>query len=73
MEPLESSQDVPMTKRFAPPRRDAAALGFGTAFIGLGTLALLRAAGLTVSLPWLYAGALIGVGCAGALFVRARA
>jgi hypothetical protein len=73
MEPWQSEHMKSMTNRFTPPRRDASALGFGVAFLGLALLALLRAGGVDLRAAWLYAAAFIGLGGAGALIAWARA
>ena len=54
------------------PRRDPMALGFGVAFLGLGLLGLLRAGGVEVPAPWLYAAVLVGLGAAGLVSTRLR-
>lgn len=64
--------DVTTGARFAPPRRDGAALGFGVAFLALAALALLKSGGLHVPTAWLYAAVLIGLGLAGLVSARWR-
>lgn len=60
-------------QRLPRPRRDPVALGFAVAFLGLGALGLLRAAGVDVPAAWLYAAVLLGLGAAGLVSTRLRA
>jgi hypothetical protein len=62
----------PAPQRLPRPRRDPMALGFGVAFVGLGLLGLLRAAGVDVPAAWLYAAVLVGLGAAGLVSTRLR-
>jgi len=55
-----------------PPRRDAAALGFGIAFLILGVAALARAAGAPLYTVWFSPLILICLGVAGLLSLRRR-
>ena len=50
-----------------PPRRDAAALGFGLAFLIFGAAGLARAAGAPLDSLWFSPLILIGLGSAGLL------
>ena len=62
----------PAPRRRRQPRRDPMALGFGVAFLGLGVLGLLGAAGVDVAPAWLYAAVLVGLGAAGLVSTRLR-
>jgi hypothetical protein len=55
-----------------PPRRDAAALGFGLAFLVFGAAGLARCAGLHVEAGWLSPLILIALGAAGLFSLLAR-
>jgi ABC-type antimicrobial peptide transport system permease subunit len=55
-----------------PPRRDAAALGFGLAFLVFGTAGLLRSAGMHVDARWLSPLILISLGVAGLFSLLSR-
>ena len=59
-------------QRLPRPRHDPMALGFGVAFLGLGLLGLVRAAGVDVPAAWLYAAVLVGLGAAGLVSTRLR-
>ena len=73
MDHFESSHAGSQTpSRLGPPRRDGMALGFGAAFLALGGLGMLRAAGVDVATAWLYAAVLVGLGAAGLASARAR-
>jgi hypothetical protein len=74
MEELDGfeAESVSKPARFAPPRRDTPALGFGVGFLALGLLGLLRAGGVPLPLAWLYAAVLVGLGAAGLVSARVR-
>jgi hypothetical protein len=57
--------------RLRPPRRDASALGFGTAFLVLGVVGLCRSAGVDLEASWLSQLALIAIGIAGLITILA--
>ena len=55
-----------------PPRRDAAALGFGLAFLVFGAAGLARSVGLHVEAGWLSPLILISLGVAGLFSLLSR-
>jgi hypothetical protein len=59
--------DFESSRLWPPPRRDAAALGFGIAFLIFGATGLARAAGAPLDSGWFSALILIGLGAAGLL------
>jgi hypothetical protein len=68
-ETAASSSRDRLARLWPPPRRDAAALGFGLAFLLLGGAGLARAAGAPLDTLWLSPLILIGLGAAGLLGV----
>jgi hypothetical protein len=57
--------DFETSRLWPPPRRDAAASGFGIAFLLFGATGLARAAGAPLDGGWFSALLLIGLGAAG--------
>ena len=53
------------SQKWAPARRDPAALSFGIAFVLLGVLGVLRASGRSIDADALSQVALVGLGVAG--------